>query len=99
MPKIALYDQLLDKKKEAIEKLKRPLLKKADKKRFTSAVDNNNMDIIDLQSEKLKLYENVGKVDPQKIYEVRLKIEKLENSNRIMRDEFLELFGEEMPEE
>ena len=99
MPKLALYDQLLNKKKEAIEALKRPLLKKADKKRFTSAVDNNNMDIIDLQADKLKLYENIGKIDPQKIYEIQLKIHKLESSNAIMRSEYKELFGEDMPEE
>lgn len=98
MPKVALYDKLLDKSKKAIEALKQPLLRKADRQRFISAVNNESLALVDLKNEQLAEYEKLGKLDPQKIYSIQLKIDKHENAIKTIKHHFQVLWGEEMPE-
>lgn len=97
----SLYQQILDKGAEVFKGLNQNVEKKRDKRAFKSAYDNAYEKRDKAVQERNKLYEKIGEYtdNMEKIIKSRTEERQAELTMEFIKDEYMKVFGVEMPME
>ena len=95
--KKTVFDVLYEKTDESIKALKKPLIKRQVTRKFTSAYDDAENNVLNANVELQEIRGNFGSFDVNAILEQKLIIEENETLQRLIAAEYKELFGTDIP--
>ena len=93
-----LFDTLYGACEETLNTLKKPLVKKAMKRKYSSALDDCENKIIDAEQEIQTARSDFENFDLESIFTSKQKIEKLKVIKEIVKSEYKEMFDEDIKE-
>ena len=98
--KVSLYQRILESGKEALKNINEPITRKRDKRAFKSAYDNALEKRDKAIQDRSALYEKIGEYadNVEKIVKTRGEQRQAELTMEFLKSEYLEVFGEDMPD-
>ena len=92
-----LFDVLYDKTEESVKKLKKPLVKRQIKRRFSASYDDAENKKVDAEAKLQDLRSEFKYFDINKVLEQKQIIEENTDLQRLISSEYKELFGVNIP--
>jgi len=94
-----LYQQILEKGKEAFKAINEITATRRDKRAFESAYDNAFEQFDKAKTEKYALYEAIGEYNNKmnQIIEKETTMRQAQNTMNFLKEEYMELFGVDLP--
>lgn len=90
-----LWKLLYGASKQVLETMKEPLHFRKLKRKFQAAYDDSITQIDKAKAEKQKIYEQLHEMDINHLIEANMKIWDAEQVQKILKEEYLNLFGED----
>lgn len=92
----SLFKKFYNMTEDVMKKLKEPLIERATKRKFQSAYDSLEDQIIESENAFNKQMESIENIDLNKLLEIRVKAKNAEKTKEEIKTMYFEFFNEEL---